>query len=148
MAADRPACARLVAVAPAGCSAAPYTITRDTTHRRVVPAKAGIHGSARETVIIRISAGAYPRAAQSADRRARMVFRFSPRGLPLGGRVRRRFRETFVRHVIYAAAAGSPAEEAAQGGPASAVACKFAFGGFCPSFKLRSHQSEMFLYVL
>ncbi len=31
MAADRPACARLLAVAPAGRSAASYTITRDTT---------------------------------------------------------------------------------------------------------------------
>ena len=31
MAADRPACARLLAVAPAGRSAACYTITRDTT---------------------------------------------------------------------------------------------------------------------
>ena len=31
MAADRPACARLSAVAPAGRSAASYTITRDTT---------------------------------------------------------------------------------------------------------------------
>jgi hypothetical protein len=31
VAADRPACARLVAVAPAGRSAASYTITRDTT---------------------------------------------------------------------------------------------------------------------
>jgi len=31
MAANRPACARLVAVAPAGRSAASYTITRDTT---------------------------------------------------------------------------------------------------------------------
>jgi hypothetical protein len=62
--------------------------------------------------------------------------------------MRRRCRETFARHVIYAAAARSPAEEAAQGGPASAVACKFAFGRFCPSFKLRSHQGEMFLYVL
>jgi hypothetical protein len=31
MAANRPACARLLAVAPAGRSAASYTITRDTT---------------------------------------------------------------------------------------------------------------------
>src|SRR5207237_8333171 len=31
VAADRPACARLLAVAPAGRSAASYTITRDTT---------------------------------------------------------------------------------------------------------------------
>ena len=31
MAADRPACARLLAVAPAGRSAASYTIRRDTT---------------------------------------------------------------------------------------------------------------------
>ena len=31
MTADRPACARLVAVAPAGRSAASYTISRDTT---------------------------------------------------------------------------------------------------------------------
>jgi hypothetical protein len=31
MAADRPACARLLAVAPAGRLAASYTITRDTT---------------------------------------------------------------------------------------------------------------------
>src|SRR5205823_781342 len=34
VAADRPACARLLAVAPAGRSAASYTITRDTTARR------------------------------------------------------------------------------------------------------------------
>ena len=34
MAADRPACARLLAVAPAGRSAASYTITRDTTNAR------------------------------------------------------------------------------------------------------------------
>jgi hypothetical protein len=33
VAADRPACARLLAVAPAGRSAASYTITRDTTQR-------------------------------------------------------------------------------------------------------------------
>ena len=32
MAADRPACARLLAVASAGRSAASYTITRDTTY--------------------------------------------------------------------------------------------------------------------
>jgi hypothetical protein len=31
VAADRPACARLLAVAPAGRSTASYTITRDTT---------------------------------------------------------------------------------------------------------------------
>jgi len=35
MAANRPACARLVAVAPAGRSAASYTITRDTTCGRL-----------------------------------------------------------------------------------------------------------------
>src|SRR3982074_1014324 len=33
MAADRPACARLVAVAPAGRSAAPQTLHRETPHR-------------------------------------------------------------------------------------------------------------------
>jgi len=37
MAADRPACARLLAVAPAGRSAASYTITSDTTSQRQTP---------------------------------------------------------------------------------------------------------------
>jgi hypothetical protein len=42
VAADRPACARLLAVAPAGRSTASYTITRDATKRAAATSRIAV----------------------------------------------------------------------------------------------------------